>query len=359
MNKVKCAALNFTFHSTYLDHLAPLCFIMKMPILLTEENQKKQMSKYYPQVEYEFFSKYTDIDYYELAKKYDMIFQTNMWGEEPIKLFAESLNKKIKLVYLPHGNSDKGHRKEFFLRGLFKQDIVLLYGDHIIDRIKRLKLWEKCPSWARIGNYRLQFYHLFKSFYDDIVKKEVFDNFQKKQRTVLYAPSWLDPEGSTSFFKMAKKIAEQIPDDFNFILKCHPLLEERHPQLYYSVIDYFKNRKNVIILTDFPLIYPLLAKTDIFLGDFSSVGYDFLSFGGPMFFFDILGQKNSDDPSHQLHRVGKQIPVNYYDRIFEYINNHWDEKLLEHQKSLYDFTFGREIPFDKLRKEIITTYYKN
>jgi len=358
MNKIKCAALNFTFHSTYLDHLAPLCFIMKMPLLLTEESQKEQMCKYYPQVEHEFIPNYTDVDYLALAQKYDMFFQTNMWEDEPIKLLAGALNKKVKLVYLPHGNSDKGHRSEYFLQKLFKQDIVLLYGNHIIDRIKRLKLWDKCPPWSRIGNYRFQFYRLFRSFYDDIAQKEVFDLFPKKQKTILYAPSWLDPEGSSSFFKMAKNIAEQLPDDYNFILKCHPLLEERHPHLYYSVIDYFNDRKNVITLTDFPLIYPLLAKTDVFLGDFSSVGYDFLSFTGPMFFFDVLGQKDLEDPSHQLHRVGKQIPLEYYDRIFEYIRDHWDDNLIEAQKQLYDFTFGEEIPFEKLRQDIITTFYK-
>ena len=358
MNKLKCAALNFTFQPVFLDHLAPLCFIMKMPILLIEEEQKEQLRKYYPQIEYELIPNYTDIDYFALAQKYDMFFQTNMWQEEPIKLFAEAMNKKIRLVYLPHGNSDKGHRSDSFLQNLFKQDMVLLYGDHIIDRIKRQDHWEKCPPWVRIGNFRYQFYRHFKCFYDDIAKKEVFDRFPKQQKTILYAPSWLDPEGSTSFFKMAKKIAKQIPDDYNFILKCHPNLEEMHPHLYCSVIDEFKDRENVLILTDFPLIYPLLAKTDIFLGDFSSVGYDFLSFGGPMFFFDVLGQRDLEDPSHQLHRVGKQIPPEYYDRIFEFIRNHWDEKLILAQKQLYDFTFGQEIPFDKLRQEIITTYYK-
>ena len=358
MTEPRCVALNFTYHANYIDHLAPLCFVMQMPLLLVEKKQQQQMQKYFPQIETQLFVDYTKINYLDLTKQYDLFFQTTLENNALTKFFAKSINKKICHVYLPHGNSDKGHRTSYFLQGLVFQDMCLVYGDHMIDRIKRVGLWDTCPPCVKIGNYRLQFYRQFQTFYKQIVEEEVFSRFAKQQKTLLYAPSWQDPEQSTSFFTMAKKIIEQLPDDWNLLVKCHPLLEEKHPHLYYSLISHFENRKNVVVLLDYPLIYPLLDKADVFLGDFSSVGYDFLSFHKPMFFFDLWEQKNDNDPSYQLHRVGRQIPISYHNKIYDFIENHWDTKLVDKQKKLYKLAFGEEISFTQLREDVLLAFQK-
>src|SRR5438105_1920604 len=72
------------------------------------------------------------------------------------------------------------------------------------------------------------------------------------------------------------------------------------PDHYYKVMPEKTSKHNLLFITDFPLIYPLLAKTDIYLGDVSSIGYDFLFFQKPMFFFNPFSSKKSS-PQHVMH----------------------------------------------------------
>src|SRR6185436_7753423 len=83
------------------------------------------------------------------------------------------------------------------------------------------------------------------------------------------------------------------------IIKLHPLLEQKNPEKFYPIIKY-ADRKNIVVVHDFPAVFPILSRVDLFLGDFSSVGYDFLAFERPMGF--VMGDKKS-----LLHTCGAAI----------------------------------------------------
>lgn len=332
-----------------LDHLAPLSYLMQMPLLVTEEENVKLLQKYYPMTEV-LYEDYEDLSYSELAENYDAFFQSTFWEENLIRYFADLKKIQKKFIYCPHGNSDKGH-KEPMMRKIIEQDMTLLYGKHMIQLLKKQNLWEKIPTYALTGNYRYTFYKKFKSFYDSLLFQKLSSNLDQNLTTILYAPTWHDREKSTSFYSVTEKLAEQLPEDMNLIIKTHPLLEEREPALYWKNLP--KERKNLIVLTDFPPIYPLLNFVDIYLGDFSSIGYDFLKFEKPMFFFDL--EKRGACPSRYLHQTGTTIPRESFSDYYGFIRNNLNRKLSfkDKQRQIYEFAFGEEKPLESVKKNIL------
>jgi len=344
-------------HTAYnlLDHLGPLAYALNMPLLVTEESNMRLIERYYPMIK-AILVDVEKLSCEKLVDNYDMIFQSVFYDVNLIQYFAEMKNKKICFTWAPHGNSDKGY-KEPVLERILDQDIVLLYGDHMINRLKKQQLFDKIPPYILTGNYRLSFFQKFRNFYQKTINNEIFSKLNPQNPTILYAPTWNDVENLTSFFNQAKKVIENLPSHYNLIVKAHPLLAEKDPAKYYASFPSREN-DNVLMLEDFPPIYPLLANVDIYLGDFSSVGYDFLHFNKPMFFF-----KSSDSIEEgflYLHQAGITIPNNckdLYGFIDEKVTN-WDPELSKKQRDIYNFAFGEPKDFKQLENEIDEAFVK-
>ena len=73
---------------------------------------------------------------------------------------------------------------------------------------------------------------LFRSQAD----REIFAPFGANARTLLYAPTWQDADGATSFFTHLDKVLADVPAHWNVIVKVHPLLEQRNPAQYYDAL---------------------------------------------------------------------------------------------------------------------------
>ena len=344
MRKVACYNLK---DKQLLDHIAPLAYILDAPLFIEQERNYQITKKYYP---YTKTLLVNPKDFYSIAKNYTSLIECKFWALDEIqKMF---LNEKLKLFYCPHGNSDKGYIKKEIMELHATQDGCLLYGNHMIDLLKKQNLFNELKSYAIVGNFRLAYYLKFKSFYDDLVKKEILTKFKNpKNKIVLYAPTWKDAEDSTSFFDVYANIKKTLPDNLNLIVKLHPLLEERNPKEFYKVYE-DKQRSNVIHLNDFPLIYPILNITDIYLGDFSSVGYDFLSQQKPMFFLDSFQRNFKKDPSLLLHSCGEQIPKKHWINVFDYIKKHESKNFAKIQKKTYEYAFGKFLKIFEIKKNI-------
>src|SRR5690606_19131652 len=126
------------------------------------------------------------------------------------------------LIYHLHGCSDKHwFRSEGHLLDV---DEVLLYGQRMVDLFKEMNLLDRIQSHTLVGNYRYAYYLEHKSFYDQLVEKEIFSKFKRKQFTLLYAPTWMDAQKGCSIFKAYKDIIEQLPSNMNLLIKLHPHL---------------------------------------------------------------------------------------------------------------------------------------
>lgn len=291
----------------HLDHIAPFCSLQGIPLIVTDDTIADQARSYYPNLNLLHWSCLEAP--FKAVERFNTLVCTiakPLYNE--LFFIAETTqNKKLKTLWLPHGNSDKGHHS-LFMEGLKDESNLMIYGQKMVDFL-RLKGIKK-PS-IQIGNYRLQYYLRHRSFYSPLIDTWV----PLGRKVILYAPTWQDGENSTSFFEMTEPLILELPSDYTLWIKPHPNLESniRTEQLMLQ----YQSHPHVRFIRNFSPIYPILEKTDVYLGDMSSIGYDFLAFNRPMFFFNP-NQRSLDDPSRHLHRCGHTLNSrNLYQQLLE------------------------------------------
>ncbi len=346
--KKKIAAVNFASSFHLLDHIAPLAYILDIPLFVDNKKSFNLLKTFYPQVASQLEE---NLSIQFLAKNFDTLISCKWWFAEDKFFLKNFYNKDITLIFCPHGNSDKGHINKANMLAYAMQDIVFLYGEHMKDLLKTLNVYKKLKKYVIVGNFRLAFYKKFKKFYDDTVDKKIFSKLNPQKKTILYAPTWKDLENSTSFFQISKKLIQNDLCDFNLIIKPHPNLEEKNPAQFYQALPK-KIPPNVFWLDNFPLIYPLLNRCDIYLGDFSSIGYDFLYFQRPMFFLDPHN-RDKKNPSLFLQKCGKQIKKNKWNDIFSFIQKNETSTFQTIQKKMYNYAFGKHLKINTLKQKIL------
>lgn len=276
----------------YLDHLGVLCIELGLPLLVTEESTFQAARKFYPQLNCKLIDlQALSLDY--LAANFDVIFESgHLWAIELLPLFEMLFQKKMRIVYCSHGNSDKGYSQD-----PIPKDISLVYGCHMMDHLKKIK--SQLSSTVLTGNYRYQYYQKNQEFYDSLLKAELEGKLDPSKKTIFYAPTWPDGENNSSFLPYAMRTLDEVGEFYNVIVRWHPFLDDLHPVETHQLRGAFENKRGFTFLSDFPCIYPILNASDGYLGDFSSIGYDFLAFNKPLFFLD----------SHfgKLYQCGQQL----------------------------------------------------
>lgn len=281
---MRSAGLIFGPESHHLDHLAPLCALRKIPLILTEASMAEQAKKFYPDLKILLYHPFEAPE--KIVTEFDTIFySTPRVLLDEVLFFAETFhNKRMKTIWCPHGNSDKG-RNSPFMEALKEEELLLTYGPRMEEFLKEKGV--NVPT-ERVGNYRLEYYQKHRKFYDHLAPKSTF----------LYAPTWQDGEKNSSFPKIWKELVK-FPD---LLVKLHPNLYKQFP----IEIETLK-ASGVNLIEDFPPVYPLLANTELLIGDVSSICYDFLAFQKPMI---VL----KDSP---LSEVGRFIREEEYPRLTE------------------------------------------
>lgn len=354
----KGVGLNPASQIHYTDHLAVVCIIMDIPLLFLEEADYQMGMKYYPGLKAQL-EEYQNVNPEYLIENYDVFFMSDLWDRrtfhEKYGPYEKRYNKVLRNVHCPHGFSDKG----FYLQKCAMEDITLLYGQNMIDQLKHHGVFQNLNQYVITGNYRYTYFKEHRVFYDEIIQKEVLSHFEKKQKTILYAPTWLDLEESTSFFDAYEHILGKLPDDYNMIVKLHPRLELDDTVQYYRIVGQYEKKKNVLFLKDFSLVYPLLAHSDIYLGDMSSVGYDYLPFDKPMFFLNKQNRDAQNDRGLYLFRCGVEVSSQEYSSLYSIIEKNIEtdkENFSAIRKEVYDYTFGSERAFSDIKKDVIAAY---
>ncbi|MBS0620372.1 MAG: CDP-glycerol glycerophosphotransferase family protein [Verrucomicrobia bacterium] len=347
----RAAGLIYGHDLHYLDHLAPLCCVLGIPLLVTEEKIAQFASKYYQGLEV------IHLDYLaaaeHLVSHHNVIFYSmprDLFDE--ICFIAQKLRqKRIHTVWCPHGNSDKGGNT-YHMEGLRKEEVCLVYGKQMIETLKSARIYDNLKAHVITGNYRYQFYLERKAFYDQIAEREIKRRLPPAEKTLLYAPTWQDYEKSTSFYDATPPLIETLPEKTNLIIKLHPNLHLQDEFRAESLIETYRNHPHVLFLTDFPPIYPLLNLADAYIGDMSSVGYDYLAFNRPLFFLNQNGRSEED---LYLFRSGIAIHKGDYASIHKKIQEYFLYELRDFsnlRKEIYALAFGPEKPLSQLKEEI-------
>lgn len=321
------AGLIYGSEPHHLDHLAPLCALLEIPLILSDEALAEQANRFYPNLWVILWHAE------ELPEKLVNQFDTILYSTprvlfDEIFYFAQALHQKqIRTVWCPHGNSDKGKTTPF-MEALQEEELLLTYGPRIESFLKEKGVL--APT-LRIGNYRFHYFKRHKKFYHGFLSR-------KRKSTLLYAPTWQDREKNSSFPKIWPHLVK-APQDFFLIVKLHPNLYIQYPE----EISYLE-KAGIRLIKDFPPVYPILAKTDIYLGDMSSIGYDFLNFQKPMV---LLAES-------ELCKVGRYVPQDQYERIFDICREELKKK--PNTKMLADETFGTgQIRYPSIKKSLLRT----
>jgi CDP-glycerol glycerophosphotransferase (TagB/SpsB family) len=239
---------------------------------------------------------------------------------------------KGKTIWLPHGLSDKGWKSPFF-EALQSEDLLLVYGQRMRDVLKEKNI--SLPQLS-IGNFRKEFYLQHRSFYDALLPD---------RRAILYAPTWEDGEQNGTFWHAFPKLIEQIPQDKHLFVKVHPNTQRK----YAHQLEQFP-KGSYTWIENFPPIYPLLNKTDIYIGDMSSIGYDFITFHRPLFFLRKEKTDPAQDPSAFLMQSGTQITLDEIPTIYR------SPAPVNHQK-LISYAFDEAPNWTKNLEQFLQTNY--
>ena len=206
---------------THPDHLAPLCYYLQMPLVVTDESLYKLTKHYYPQIE-TIYCDHLSFSGHFLKSQFDAVFLSGKrWTTE----LAHITRGQLRFIYCPHGNSDKTYGFKNFDPHLL-HDIHLVYGPQMLRYLTKYDVISKIQSTVSVGNYRYHFYRQFQTHFDSQAEDEIFSQFKQDQPVVLYAPTWLDCENSSSFIEKGLDILNRLPSHFNLIVKLHPLLEK-------------------------------------------------------------------------------------------------------------------------------------
>jgi hypothetical protein len=303
---------------------------MGIPLVVTEEELFLQAQLHYPELQ-TIFIPCLDAPF-EIVKNYDLLVYSisRLLYDDLFFIAEKTLKKKLRTIWLPHGNSDKGH--------LSKSMEVLKHENHLLVYGKKMAAFANHPKTTEVGNFRHHYFLKYRSFYDSLVQ----EFFQPAKKTVLYAPTWQDGETPSSFFLSAEKVILELPSDYFLMIKLHPNLESDSRTLHLELK--YEDHPKVQFIKRFTPIYPLLEKTDVYLGDMSSIGYDFLTYNRPMFFFNPMNRDLSH-PSLYLHQCGYTIKPG--ENIFEAIEREGSQTHLSSVRTkIYDDTFKGVKPLD-------------
>jgi hypothetical protein len=318
-------------HLSYVDHLIPLCQIMGWPVLVTDPQMKELISYYYPPMEI-FIAQPEDFNLDPFLEGYDIFLYVDFFrratGSFQFKDFFAS--KKARSVMSLHGNPDK-YRDIYWIEQVCDEDILLVYGSYLIDFLRSRGVGKEAII---CGNYRLEYYLQHASFFDHKIP------FSKEKKTILYAPTWKSLGRGTAhhiqysnFFEVYRTVFDSLSRNYQLIVKLHPHLVKMMPDAVNEVIEEYPF---VYFLHDFPLIYPLLKQIDVYLGDYSSIGYDFLYFDRPLFFLET----GVATPLQACGKIIKkeELPL-LIDACFE-------------RKKMYQYVYGERKPTHLLKQEI-------
>jgi len=274
------------FH--YLDHLAPLCSLLEIPLLVTDCDLYELGKKLYPNLHISFVS-LSDVGEI-LTKNFQKIYYcfTSDFLDQYLGIYQLYTPNSWEKIWCPHGYSEKDNYD-----GFAKEKKVLFYGKEMQTRLK-----EKNFSFSShfLGNYRAYYFCKHINFYRNLLQDRL--SFLEKKPTILYAPTWEDGENSFSFAKL-NSLLEKLPFSFNWIIKLHPnTIKSNLIEIEQLKGKYEKN--TIHFLEDFTPVYPLLDRVDGLMGDSSSICYDMLFFPQkPLFFFT--------ENRLQIHKMGTKI----------------------------------------------------
>lgn len=341
------AGIIYSSPAHHYDHIASLCLFLDIPLVVTDEETERFLQEIYPSLIIYCFD-YLTLGH-EVVSRFNVLLSCHPrpYLEKMFSFSEELLNKKCTTFFIPHGNSDKGHQSKL-MEGIQYEKLVGVYGKKMIEFFAEKGVLTHLFGTVHLGNYREKIYATFKPHFQKILQKQI--TLPAGKRVILFTPTWEDDEQSCSLFSIIDTLLEKKPDDVALIVKPHPntfLMKGAEMERLQGKID---RMDDVFFIRDFPPIYALLDIANVYLGDMSSIGYDFLTYNRPMFFLNPNKRDHRSDRGLQLMRCGEVIYPENYDAIYE-IMEHPQTELKKVRHEMYTYTFGDPVTEAGMKQE--------
>ena len=305
------AGLIFDDSPHYLDHLAPFCIWLGCPLIICEPHIASHAQTFYP-----------DLTLIETPLHALQLPRKTIACESPVFLRASFPFERSTFFWLPHGSSDKGYASPYL--SSLEGERAFVYGQKMIDWIHAAGVRVKT---IEVGNFRLEYF------------KKQNQNIGLEEGSFLYAPTWDDHEQSNSFWDSFSHLVNALPQNHRLYIRLHPNTLQKFPLEVELQLASHMGKKGVVLASSYSPIYPLLAKCSSYIGDMSSIGYDFLSFDRPMFFLKAKEHL-------PLHRCGEGIDLKSFDYQVK-------KDFSERRRQLYRYTFSENISPKKVKEDIL------
>jgi CDP-Glycerol:Poly(glycerophosphate) glycerophosphotransferase len=192
----------------------------------------------------------------------------------PTFLHPEERSPRTPAVQIFHGMSDKSFTYE---RDFSDYLLCLCVGQRQVDRLLQYP-----PN--RGLHIALVGYPKFDSV------PEVSRLFENNKKTLIYCPTWRKGGlSSVERFLEHREIVEQIAQDYNLIVKPHPNIFNPHREYFDpAIVERLEQLEQIagVRLIRSGNVMPWFAQSDLFVGDISASGYEWLYFSRPMAFLN-------------------------------------------------------------------------
>jgi CDP-glycerol glycerophosphotransferase (TagB/SpsB family) len=336
----------------YYDHLVPLGEMIGVPVFVGDDPLSfATCKKYYPDVDIRELS-FEKCTAKSLVENFNfLIFPSHVTLEEQYLAAEEAKQgKKLCKIFCPHGFSDK----TYYWQDYSEKDFIFVYGQNMFDIFDEIGISLEKDKCIFVGNYRYDYFMRHREQQMRLVKEEVFKGVDLSRETLFYAPTCCDDVNASTFFDGIALIIERLPDHFNLVIKAHPRIISRYSEKYYQILSKYVQRDNVVFVEEFPCIYPILECCDYYLGDMSSIGYDFLTYDKPMFFINKERKIHHAERERYLFRCGTSLEMSQLPDLYDIIAAEIPrdkETFSAVRKEVYAYTFGEPIPPERIKTD--------
>ncbi len=217
-------------------------------------------------------------------------------------------SRRTKQVQAFHGVSSKNVK---FNPWMSEFDLLLLPGQRERDKFAALGILDN-TQYALIGHPKSD-----RVLRGELTKEIARAKYNLPDKpTILYAPT----HGAlSSFFSWGLQICQSVPEEWNLIVKPHPVLatttaaEGAGGEVISRVKNYLEKRGALWLPLE-PDVVPLMAASDALITDYSSVAEEYLVFDRPLIFADHLANATGRDRQQrdkgdwaELFAIGERV----------------------------------------------------
>lgn len=183
----------------------------------------------------------------------------------------------VKHVQVFHGPNDKKYN---YVREVMEYDLFLIPGNDAYERYRKKGLLKR-KTGVMIGYPKLDMVFRGELKQDEELKKIDLD---PKNKTVLYAPTWHDMAMNSSWNKFRNAFVKNIPQNLNLLVKPHPNIVRDRPEEMREFRERLLALPNTRLFETTPDTVPLMAASDLLIGDVSGITREYLAFRRPFVF---------------------------------------------------------------------------